>query len=223
MTHLRGAVEHGQPTARVDRHVARGPQHDREARHEQQERREQRTDRQARTDEPRHNEESAGASARRLGLFDEHRRLGELSGRATDRIEQLPRRGVLQHDARRAAPQGGVADARVQGEEHDARPGKLGLERARDLDAGHLRHRVVENDQVRTEVERLRQCLRAIGSLADDFQVGFGLQHRADALAYGEVIVGDQDARCHSAQCSSRDRPATGPLDGPVRPPLRPR
>ena len=221
MTKLRGAVEDREPTARVDSHVAGGPQHDREARHEQQERHEQRADGQTRPDEPRHDEEPAGTLARRFRLFDEHRRLDELTRGSTDRIEQLPRRRVLQHHARRAAPQRGVADPRVEGEEDDARRRKLRLERPRDFDTGHLRHRVVQDDQVRAELERLRERLRAIGSLADDVHVRFGLEHRADALAYGEVVVGDQDARCHSAQCSSRDRPLTAPLGGPVRPPLR--
>ena len=199
MAELRGPVEHRQASTRFDGRVTRGPQHDREAGHEQQERREQRTDGQTRPDEPGHDEEAAGTLARLVGLFDEHGRLDELSGCATDRVEQLPRRGVLQDDARRAAPQRGIADPRIEGEEHDARPGKLGLQRARDLDAGHLRHRVVEDDQVRVELERLRERLHAVGSLADDLEVGLGLEHRADALPYGEVVVGDQDARCHSA------------------------
>ena len=77
-----------------------------------------------------------------------HPRRGQMTRRAADRVEELARWRVLENDARRAALQGGIADAGVEGEEHDPRVRELDVEASRHLEAGHLGHRVVEDDQI---------------------------------------------------------------------------
>ena len=144
-------------------------------------------------------------------------RRGETTRRPADRVQQLTRWRVLEDEACGAAAERGVADAGVEGEEDDARVGELGAEAARDLEAGQLGHRVVEEDQVRAQLDGLRHRLDAIRGLADDLEVRLELEHGADALAYGEVIVRDQDPRSHFGPCShSRspgwDRPELGSL-----------
>src|SRR4029077_13879218 len=80
--------------------------------------------------------------------------------------------------------------------------GELGVEAAGDLEARHLGHRVVEDDQVGAQLERLRHRLQAVSGLPDDLEAGLRLEHRADALAYSEMVVRDQDPRCHFGWCS---------------------
>jgi hypothetical protein len=129
-------------------------------------------------------------------------RCGEATRRPADRIQKLALRRVLQDDARGTAVERGVANARIEREEDDPGVGELGVEAARDLEARELGHRVVEDDEIRAELDCLRHRLQAIGRLADDLEVRLGLEHGADALTYGEVIVRDQDPGRHFCFCS---------------------
>ena len=90
-----------------------------------------------------------------------------------------------------------VADARVEREEHDRGVGQKRLELAGDLEAGLARHRVVEKDQVRFELQRHAARLDAVGGLADDKKLVIRRKQRADALADREVIVGYEDPGWH--------------------------
>jgi hypothetical protein len=215
--HLHGAVEDRELTARVDRRdrVAR-PEHETKAEDEQQQRREQPGDRRTAPRE-RGQEDRRGGAPLPLRHRRDHRdrtgrgdRRGHAAGRAADRVQQLPRRRVLQDDARRAAVQRGVADARVEREEHDPGVGELGVEAARGLEARHLGHRVIENDQVRPQLERLRHGLQAVGGLTHDLEPGLHLEHRADALSYGEMVVRDEDPCRHFGRLLPFSRPSRG-------------
>ena len=101
-----------------------------------------------------------------------------------------------------------VADARVEREEHDRGVGQKRLELAGDLEAGLARHRVVEKDQVRFELQRHAARLDAVGGLADDKKLVIRRKQRADALADREVIVGYEDPCWHA------DSLGFGPLRG---------
>ena len=222
VTQLYGAIEDRELPARVDGGDGPRPLDDEpKTSDEQEQRREHYADCHALARERGHEEQRP-----LLRRCDTHRarppgscgavdRCGEVTRRPADRIQKLPLRRVLQDDARRTAVERGVANARIERKEDDPRVGELGAEAPRDLETRQLGHRVVEDDQIRAELDRLRHRLQAIRGLADDLEVRLGLEHRADALAYGEMIVRDQDPRCHSAQCSlSRTVPGDGAESG---------
>ena len=226
VTELDPTIEDRQLAAGVDRSkCAARPQHEPEAREEQHESREQSGEHDAPLRQARENEECATALRCRghRRRCEHHRRCrgGELARRSADRVEELTRRRVLENDACRAGIERSVADAGIEGKEHDAGVGEQGAQASRDFEAVHLGHRVVEHDQIGTQLERLLQGLGAIRGLADDQEVGLGLEHRTNALAYSEVIVRQQDPRCHSPGAPYRDRQKTAPLSRLVSPPLR--
>src|SRR5437773_2756387 len=90
-----------------------------------------------------------------------------------------------------------VADAGVEREEDDLRLGEVDAQHAGDLEAGHPGHRVVEHDQVGVELEGFLGGFVAVRGLADDLEVGIGVDKRAEPLAHGEVGVGEQNPLCH--------------------------
>src|SRR5205823_6305491 len=81
-----------------------------------------------------------------------------------------------------------------------------------DLETGHPGHRVVENDQVRTKLERLLGGLVAVRRFTDDLEVRVRVDERTKPLAYGEVVVGDEDALWHVGK--SRFSPLQGHRTG---------
>jgi hypothetical protein len=97
----------------------------------------------------------------------------------------------------RARGEGEVPDARVKREEDDLGGGKVVAEHPCDLEAGHTRHRVVEHDQVGAELECLARGLVTIRRLAHNRELGVGVDERAEALAYSEVVVRDEDSLWH--------------------------
>ncbi len=98
---------------------------------------------------------------------------------------------------RRTCCEGEVPDTRVQREEDDLGGGKVVAEHPRDLEAGHARHRVVEHDQVGAELESLAGGLVPIRCFAHDLEVRVGIDERAEALAYSEVVVRDENSFRH--------------------------
>ena len=123
-------------------------------------------------------------------------------GRADD-AHDLLRWLVLRHVSCRSGGERKVADPRVEGEEDDLGGGEVVAEHPRDLQAGHTRHRVVEEDQVGPKLKRLAPGLDAIGGLTDDLEVGIRVDERAETLADSEVVVGDKDP--NHFYCSSPD------------------
>ncbi len=59
-------------------------------------------------------------------------------------------------------------------------------------------HRIVEDDQIGTERPRHDEGGRAIVGLTDDREIALFREERAEALANGEVIVGDENANHRS-------------------------
>ena len=104
---------------------------------------------------------------------------------------------VLRDMRDRARGEREVADAGVEREEDDLRLGEVDAQHAGDLEAGHPGHRVVEHDQVGVELEGFLGGFVAVRGLADDLEVGIGVDKRAEPLAHGEVVVGDQNPLCH--------------------------
>jgi hypothetical protein len=62
------------------------------------------------------------------------------------------------------------------------------------LDAGHARHRHVEDDQVDVFAERLLDRLGAVFGLGDYLEIGSGVEDLLQAGADDRIIVGDQDS-----------------------------
>ena len=146
------------------------------------------------------------------------------SGGGADGAEELVRRRILQDVGHGPTREGEVAESRVHGQEDDAGVGELGRERARHVQTRHAGHGVVEDDEIRLELTREAQRGRAVDRFADDVDTGLEREHRADALAYGEVIVRDQDPRCHFGGCSLIRAPSgrgRGAISRLVSPPLR--
>ena len=119
------------------------------------------------------------------------------SGRRPHHAQDLLRRLVLGDVRDRAGRQRQVLDPRVEGEEDDLGLGEIGAEHPRDLKPGHPGHRVVEQDQVGPKLDRLLRCLVAVSRLADDLELGIRIDERTETLAYGEVVVGDQNPLWH--------------------------
>ena len=90
-----------------------------------------------------------------------------------------------------------VTDAGVEREEDDRCVGQERLQLARDLEAGLARHRVVEEDQVRLELQGHAAGLDAVGGLANDEKLVIRRKERTDALADREVVVGYEDPCWH--------------------------
>ena len=59
------------------------------------------------------------------------------------------------------------------------------------VDAVHLRHHQVHQDDIGREVRREQRRLAPRSCLADHLEVTLGLQQRADALAHDGVVVHD--------------------------------
>jgi hypothetical protein len=113
-------------------------------------------------------------------------------------------RGLVLRDMRGSARrQREVADARVQREENDLGRWEVVAEHPSDLEAGHAGHRVVEDDQIRPELECLSGGFVAVRGLAHDLEVGVRVDERAEALAYSEVVVRDENSFRHEERVVS--------------------
>ncbi|MCY1465883.1 hypothetical protein D3C76_1349600 [compost metagenome] len=60
---------------------------------------------------------------------------------------------------------------------------------AQGFDAVHLRHVVIEQDQVRLQCRDQGQGFFAVAGFADDFEVVFQFEHLANAAAHHRVVV----------------------------------
>ncbi len=92
-----------------------------------------------------------------------------------------------------------IAYARIERQEDDRCIGKQRADLAGDLKAALPRHRVVEHEKVRLELERLAGRIDAVNGLADHGKLVVRSEDRANALADGEVVVRDDDAGRHAS------------------------
>ncbi|MNF42365.1 hypothetical protein D3C84_234120 [compost metagenome] len=78
---------------------------------------------------------------------------------------------------------------------------------AQGFQAVHLRHVVVQQDQLGLQLAEQIQGLLAMSGFADDLQVCFEFEQLAHAAAHHRVVVDEQDAvtdrRVHAALPSS--------------------
>ena len=130
-----------------------------------------------------------GLACRRLQRCDPR-------GGANDPHDLL-RRLVLRNVRGRTRCEGEVPDSGVQREEDDLRVGEVVPEHPGDFESGHAGHRVVEHDHIGTKLECLPRGLVPIRRFPHDLEVRVGVDERAEALAYSEVVVGDQDSLWH--------------------------
>ena len=137
-----------------------------------------------------------------------------LRGAAQD-LEHLLRRRVLADVRNGADREREVADARVEREEDDRCARKERFEFARHLETGLPRHRVVEKDQVRLELESFLDTVSSIDGLADDDEVTLRREERADPLSDRQVVVDDEYAGRQFLPCPSSAPTSVGCRSGP--------
>gem|GEM_PF-2111081 len=85
------------------------------------------------------------------------------------------------------------------------------MDAAGDLKAGQAWHRVVEDDEVGPQVERLADRLDPVGGFTDDQKIGLGLQHRSDTLTDGAMVVDNENSGGHGPSVGYRAVAAIGP------------
>ncbi len=128
--------------------------------------------------------------------------------------DQLLGRDVLEQEAARTHSER-VVDVLVHvegGEHHDLRRGALRLEEpARRLDAVHLGHAHVHQDDIRRHALRLGQRLASVLSLPHHLDVRFRLEDHAKARAHQRLVVDDQDSETHAGTTGSLARSRNPP------------
>ena len=95
----------------------------------------------------------------------------------------------------RQGVEGRLRPAFRQGAEHDHRQPRVRLAQLLErLQAVHLRHRDVEDDQVRAQLGQLGQGDPAVGGGADHFQLGVAGKFLGHHAAVDDGVIDDQDA-----------------------------
>ena len=127
-----------------------------------------------------------------------------------DGLSELVGARVLEQEAARAGAEGFV-DVVVEvegGQDQDAGRSVAGGDPACRLDPVEVRHADVHQDDV--GAQRLGGVERgeAVGGLADDLEVGLGVEDDAEAGADELLVVGDQDADHVASPNGSRARTA---------------
>src|SRR5919198_6629800 len=117
--------------------------------------------------------------------------------RRTARLDEVAVRRALEHIARRSRLERleEVLLAVVHREHQRPQLGPTALELGGGLQAGEARHRDVRYGEVHLGGERQAHRLAAVAGLGDHREVGFGVEHHAQAAADHRVVVGEQDAR----------------------------
>jgi hypothetical protein len=82
-------------------------------------------------------------------------------------------------------------------EDDDGRP--AGTERLEDREPVQLRDLHVEEDEVGAELADRIHRLAAVAALADDLDVGLGLEEAAETIAGERLVVDDQGSDLHAA------------------------
>jgi hypothetical protein len=133
------------------------------------------------------------------------------TGRGAQHAQDLLRRLVLGDVRDSPGGHGKVADPRVERQEDDLALREVRAQHAADLEPGHARHRVVQDDQIGLEAECLARRLVAICGLGDDLEVRIGFDERAQSSADRVVIVGDENAYGHGISLICGASCAIGP------------
>ena len=125
------------------------------------------------------------------------REQGVAAGDGADACDQLLRRDVLEQEAARAGPQRLVdVLVHVEGRQHHDLGGRVrcGQQLPRRLDPVDLGHAHVHQDDIRRDAARLLDRLSPVRRLADDLEVGLGLEDHPEAGAHERLVVDDQHA-----------------------------
>jgi hypothetical protein len=80
----------------------------------------------------------------------------------------------------------------VSGEDEHLNFGALGFYLARRRNAVHSRHAEVHKNHIRSEPQRERDSLDAVGGLGDDLEIRLAVEDAPQAGADDGVIVADQ-------------------------------
>lgn len=121
-----------------------------------------------------------------------------LAGRDdADRGEEVGGRGVLEQEAARPRAERRVdVGVQVEGrEDQDADVREVGADPPGGLDAVHLGHADVHEDDVGAFALGQRDRLGAVAGLADGAQARRGVDQDAEAAAQQGLVVGDEDAQ----------------------------
>ncbi len=128
-----------------------------------------------------------------------------------DRLDELLGRRVLQEEPARAGAER-LVDVLVEverREDENARPLVAAVEQAaRRLEAVHVRHADVHEDDVRVELARGLDGLGPVGGLTDDLHVVLGLEDHPEPRAHEGLVVDDEHAD-HQAAASIGSRART--------------
>ena len=141
---------------------------------------------------------SAGARAIRTRRPSRSERRG-LAHHSQDFVRRL----VLRYVRDRPEGERLIADARVEREEDDLGLGKSRPQLLGDLEPGHTRHRVVEEDQIWPELERHAHRVVSVDRLPDDVELGIGIDEGAQSLSDRRVVIRDQHPRGHGLRLGS--------------------
>ena len=112
----------------------------------------------------------------------------------TEGAQQFVGRRVLGHERGRARSECAIEQTGIACEEDDRGRRQFFRQRASNVEAADARHRVIEDDEVGAEAAREGERGRTIGALADDVDLAFVREKRSEAVADGEMVVGDEDA-----------------------------
>ena len=124
-----------------------------------------------------------------------------------DRLDQLLGRRVLEQEAARTGPQR-LVDVLVEverGQDQDPRPLVSPVEQPPGrLETVDVRHPDVHQDHVRLRLPGREHGLEPVGSLADDLDVGLGVEDHPEPGPDEGLVVDDQDLDAHAGDSSGR-------------------
>ena len=117
-------------------------------------------------------------------------------GHGPDRPEQVVRGRALEEVAARAGPHQRLHVGRVLVDGQHQHPGAGAFARhpLRQFEAVQAGHRDVDDRDVGCDGADHRQRLAAIGGLADELDLGVGVEQRPDAREDDRMVVGQDDA-----------------------------
>src|SRR5262249_38737103 len=110
-------------------------------------------------------------------------------------VDQALRVGALGEEAGGAGTLDRVRllRSRLHREAENLNRGKLGAQAPCRLDAVHVRHRDVHQDDIRPQRVRPSDRFESVGGVADDAQLRALLEQLVEHLAYGGVVVDDEN------------------------------
>src|SRR6266545_887180 len=134
-------------------------------------------------------------------LGDARSEQGFTCGDEADRGEQLARLSAFEQEA--ARPGAECAEdvfVELERREHEHtrfRQPRVGGDLSRRFEAVDLGHADVHQHEVGAKLARECHSLASVGGFAGDFEVGFGVEKRAEAGADDRLVFGEQDADRH--------------------------